>query len=200
MDRSSSQYGSKIHGSERDRWPYMIQKRGHILGLQDRLVSEGLITNRAHVRLIIWSGSGYNQELIPGGLIVNGIKDVGSLVAALQNQDDDDAFGDGDTDHADILYRVLDRYPRMADRWIIDMSTDEPPRSPISCAGYRDDIQDLYGTINGIAFDLAGKGEVEAGLRECVKSRDGFTVSGHNEATYVTALTWKLATEIGVGV
>lgn len=193
LDNSTSMFSEYVTMANGSRVKHIdIQNAGHIGALRSPGVRNLLVSQQVFVRVVAWSS---DQRPLAAQQI-NVPDDVDLLIAKMQAAFPTGPIWGGGTRHAEILKYVIETVPRVGDRRVIDLSTDQAV-APFSVAGAeqaRTMCEYQGDTINAITVDGSSSQYVMQSVRKYIVTREpkGFGMNVTSWRGYPEAIERKV--------
>jgi hypothetical protein len=175
-----------------------IQNGGHFKALEDNEIIETLVTKKVHLRIIAWAEM---RRLIPI-VFDKRILSASDVVAAKVSLGRiflpwcEPSLCNPATEHHCLIKQVID-LPRKGHQCILDVSTDEVPKSEFKSEleEYRTTFEQQGGRVNAIAVEMS-RSNADL-LRERLCSSSGFCLRAKTWGAYPEIIKQKIGNEIG---
>lgn len=170
---------------------WKLQREGHARAL---LANKALLVEKqVAIRIIGWATFGKGKELITP-MIIRHPADVDELVRRIREETPTKHIGSGTEHHTGIALAF--RLPRIGDRLIVDITTDER----VFVGLYRNSIRQIQALANARGYIVngltIGNEAVRSSFAESLQTQEGFTMGIGSWKDYYRALERKIEREV----
>ncbi len=179
-----------------DAYEYDLQTQGVARALSEPAVADALLSGRAALALVQWSGSSEQAVSVPWTRIAEPA-DIRALALRIGTMAR--AFAGGNTavgEAIQISAALFDQVPDCA-RWVIDVSGDGDENEGFSVGAERRAAWARAITINGLAIEGAATGTAITNFyRRWVVTPGGFVITAQQHTDFARAIRIKLLREL----
>ncbi|MCD9148246.1 DUF1194 domain-containing protein [Pseudophaeobacter flagellatus] len=178
-----------------DATEYRIQMDGLAAGLRDGVVSEALVTAKAQVSLIQWSGRARQEVSIPWTTI-GSFDDVEALAQAIEAAPR--PWRNFSTALGEALLLGLNQFTQAPDcsRRVIDLSGDGPSNEGLEPATLKPMLRAAGVTVNAIAIEQSAPNLTAYFYEHVIRGDGAFVETARGFADYPDKIRRKLVREV----
>ncbi len=177
-----------------DASEYRIQMEGLATALQDSIVADALVDQKATVSLIQWSGSSRQEQTVPWTRIAS-LADVAALAQRISDaprkwRNFSTAIGEA----LALAIRDLDDVP-LCRRKVIDVSGDGVSNEGTAPQDMRDELRAMGIVVNALAIETDGDDLTAYFYENVIEGEGAFVITANGFADYPEQIRRKLQRE-----